>query len=139
MKNNDPVEKYISGFLGQVQERLREVRSIISKHAPKAVESMAYGMPAYKLFDSALVYFAGYKQHIGFYALPSGHNEFSAGLSKFKKGKGSVRFPLDEPLPSKLIAQIVRFRVKENTAKHGTKKKSDPVNRKKITGSKRNA
>jgi uncharacterized protein YdhG (YjbR/CyaY superfamily) len=81
------------------------------------VESIAYGMPAYKINGKPLVYFAGYKKHIGFYATPSGHTEFADELSKYKQGKGSVQFPLDKPIPYELIRRIVAFRVNENTTK----------------------
>lgn len=84
---------------------------------PDAEESISYGMPAYKLNGKALVYFAAFKNHIGFYATPSGHSEFTMELSKYKQGKGSVQFPLDKPLPSGLITKIVKFRVKENLQK----------------------
>src|SRR5690554_7664798 len=78
-------------------------------------------MPAYKLNKKPLVYFAGYKNHIGFYATPTGHLEFAKELSKYKQGKGSVQFPLDEPLPVNLIERIIRFRVIENNQKKDRK------------------
>lgn len=108
------VDQYISAFPEDVQVILRKIRSIIKKAAPDAVESIAYHMPAYKTNKKVLVYFAGFKQHIGFYATPSGHEEFSRELSKYKHGKGSVQFPLDKPIPYDLIKQIVEFRVEEN-------------------------
>jgi uncharacterized protein YdhG (YjbR/CyaY superfamily) len=74
-------------------------------------------MPAYKLNGRPLVYFAGFKRHIGFYATPAGHEEFSKELSQYKQGRGSVQFPSDRPLPLDLIARIVRFRVNENMAR----------------------
>ncbi len=74
-------------------------------------------MPAYKLNKKPLVYFAAYKNHIGFYATPSGHAEFSTELSKYKQGKGSVQFPIDEPMPLDLIERIVKFRAAENLDK----------------------
>jgi uncharacterized protein YdhG (YjbR/CyaY superfamily) len=80
---------------------------------------MAYGMPAYKLNKKPLVYFAGYKNHIGFYATPSGHEQFSKELSKYKQGKGSVQFPLDKPIPFDLIRQMVAFRAQENESLTG--------------------
>lgn len=79
-------------------------------------------MPAYKLNGKPLVYFAAFKNHIGFYATPSGHSEFTMELSKYKQGKGSVQFPLDKPLPSGLITKIAKFRVKENLQKQKMKK-----------------
>lgn len=110
------VDGYIAGFPLEIQEKLNQVRKVIRENAPDAVESIAYGMPAYKLHKKPLVYFAGYANHIGFYATPSGHEAFEAQLSKYKQGKGSVQFPLAQPIPFDLIAEIVRFRVSENTA-----------------------
>ena len=81
------------------------------------MESMAYGMPAYKLNGKPLVYFAGHKNHIGFYALPTGHSLFNHELSKYKHGKGSVQFPVDQPIPFDLIKRIAEFRVNENSIK----------------------
>ena len=111
------VDDYINTFPKDIQILLEKVRVIILKNAPGAVESIAYGMPAYKVNGKPLVYFAGYKKHIGFYATPSGHAEFKNELSKYRQGKGSVQFPLDTPIPFDLIGRIVKFRVKENTIK----------------------
>jgi len=116
-------DEYIAGFPGDIQLILNQVRATIQQSAPDAEESIAYGMPAYKLKGKPLVYFAGFKNHIGFYATPSGHSEFAKELSKYKQGKGSVQFPLDQPIPYDLIAQIVEFRVVENLEKVKTKKK----------------
>jgi|SRR5690606_13845635 len=117
MKTFQNIEEYIESFPDEVQQRLEEIRKIIKENAPEAVESIAYGMPAYKLNKKPLVYFGGYQHHIGFYATPSGHSEFKKELSKYKQGKGSVQFPLDQSLPEDLIARIVRFRVTENNQK----------------------
>ena len=108
------VDQYISTFPEDVQVILEKIRSIVKKAAPDAVESIAYQMPAYKTNKKPLVYFAGFKNHIGLYATPSGHEEFSRELSKYKHGKGSVQFPLDKPIPFDLIRQMVEFRVEEN-------------------------
>jgi uncharacterized protein YdhG (YjbR/CyaY superfamily) len=78
-------------------------------------------MPAYKL-HGVLVYFAGYDKHIGFYATPNGHHAFKKELANYKSGKGSVQFPIDEPLPLELIRKIVKFRLNENRAKAFSKK-----------------
>lgn len=111
------VDDCIATFPPATQKIMNQVRATIKKAAPKAEEFISYGMPAYKLNGKALVYFSGYKQHIGFYATPTGHREFKAELAKYKQGKGSVQFPIDEPMPWKLIEMIVKFRVAENTAK----------------------
>jgi len=89
----------------------------IKANAPGAEEMMNYGIPGYKIYKKPLVYFAAFKNHIGFYATPSGHSEFKEELSKYKQGKGSVQFPLDQPIPYKLIETIVKFRVMENSQK----------------------
>lgn len=106
-------DEYISSFPAATQILLQEVRETIKNAAPNANESISYGMPAYKLNGKALVYFAGYKNHIGFYATPTGHAEFNAELSKYKQGKGSVQFPINEPMPLDLITKIVKFRISE--------------------------
>lgn len=115
-------DEYIAGFPVDIQLILNQIRAIILQAAPEAEESISYGMPAYKLKGKVLVYFAGFKNHIGFYATPSGHTEFAKELSKYKQGKGSVQFPLSQPIPYELIAQIVEFRVFENLEKAKTKK-----------------
>ncbi|MES2554748.1 MAG: DUF1801 domain-containing protein [Bacteroidota bacterium] len=113
------IEQYNAAFPEEIVERMEQIREIIHKQAPEAVESISYGMPAFKLNGKPLVYYAGYKHHIGFYATPTGHTEFAEELSKYKQGKGSVQFPLDEPLPLDLIQRIVIFRVGENLKKKG--------------------
>lgn len=85
---------------------------IIRSAVPEAEESIAYGMPAYKLHGKPLVYFAGYENHIGFYATPNGHEAFKAEFAKYKQGKGSVQFLHDQPLPMELVKRVVEFRVK---------------------------
>ncbi|WP_348822919.1 iron chaperone [Flavobacterium aestuarii] len=115
--NYKSVDEYIKTFPDEVQLILEKVRKTIIEKAPEAVESISYGMPAYKTNGKPLVYFAGYQKHIGFYATPTGHSEFANDLSKFKQGKGSVQFPIDEPVPYDLIERIVVFRVTENKKK----------------------
>jgi len=111
------VEDYIAEFPKDVQNKLKLVRNTILKNAPNAVENISYGMPAYKLNKKPLVYFGGFAKHIGFYATPTGHQQFESQLSKYKQGKGSVQFPLNEELPMDLIADIVLFRVNESNMK----------------------
>ena len=118
------VDEYIHNFPIKIQGKLKEMRTTIKQLAPKAEELISYGMPAYKLYGRPLVYFAGYKNHIGFYATPTGHSAFAKELLKYKKGKGSVQFPIDEPLPLKLISKIVNFRMKENLSKLNAKIKT---------------
>jgi uncharacterized protein YdhG (YjbR/CyaY superfamily) len=92
------------------------MRQTIRKAAPEAIEAISYQMPAFKL-NGNLVYFAAFKNHIGFYPTPSGIESFTEELSPYAKGKGSVQFPLDKPIPYDLVEKIVLFRVKENLAK----------------------
>ena len=106
-------EAYIRTFPADVQTVLETVRQTIRAAAPDAVETIAYGLPAYKLGGKPLVYFGGFKNHIGLYATPTGHVAFADELSKYKQGKGSVQFPLDKPMPLDLITRIVQFRVNQ--------------------------
>lgn len=111
------VEEYIKSFPQDIQPLLEKFREVIKTSAPDASEGISYGMPAYKLNGKPLVYFAGFKKHIGFYATPTGHTEFADELSTYRQGKGSVQFPFDKPIPYDLIKRIVAFRVQENAAK----------------------
>jgi uncharacterized protein YdhG (YjbR/CyaY superfamily) len=111
------VDKYIATFPKEVQDILIRIRTLIKTATKELTEGMAYGMPAYKTNGKPLVYFAAFKNHIGFYATPTGHEEFSKELSKYKQGKGSVQFPLDKPIPYDLIGQMIKFRVQENLLK----------------------
>lgn len=111
------VDEYIQAFPNEVQMILNKIRNIIISKAPEAIESISYGMPAYKTNGKPLVYFAGYKKHIGFYATPTGHSEFANELSKYKQGKGSVQFPINQSIPYDLIERIIDFRVQENEQK----------------------
>lgn len=116
MKVFKDIDSYIAEQPIEVRERLEQIRHTIQSSAPKAEEVISYGMPAFK-FHGMLVYFAAFKNHIGFYALPSGNAAFQKELSVYKQGKGSIQFPLDEKLPLALIKKIVKFRVKENLEK----------------------
>jgi len=111
------VDEYIRSFPLEIQEKLQTIRETILENAPESEERMAYGMPGYKLHGKVLVYFAAHTNHIGFYALPSGHTEFKKELAGFKQGKGSVQFQNNEPLPIDLIALMVQFRAAENAIK----------------------
>lgn len=111
------IDDYIISFPEDIQEILRQILETIRQAAPGAEEVISYGMPALKIAGKPLVYFAAFKNHIGFYATPTGHREFADELSKYKQGKGSVQFPLNQPVPLDLIERITRFRVKENLSK----------------------
>jgi len=115
------IDDYISSFPKETQMVLEKIRATIKKIIPKAEETISYAIPTFKLNGKSLVHFAGYKNHIGFYATPTGHEEFKEELSKYKQGKGSVQFPLDKPIPYDLIKSIVKFRANETEQKN-TKK-----------------
>ena len=116
------IDKYISGFSKDKQKLLEQLRGIIRKAAPQAQESISYGMPAFKE-NGMLIYFAAWKNHIGFYPTSSGIKAFRKDLSSFTVSKGTVQFPLDKPLPKGLVTKIVKFKVKENLEKTRSKKK----------------
>ena len=121
MKTFKDTDAYLAEQAPDVRERLEQIRQTVKTSAPKAEEVISYGMPAFK-YHGMLVYFAAFKNHIGFYALPSGNAAFQKELSVYKQGKGSIQFPLDKPLPLALIKKIVKFRVKENLEKERLKK-----------------
>ena len=109
------IEEYIKTFPPETRKILEKMRRTIQKAAPGAAEAMSYQMPTFKLNGKNLVHFAAWKDHIGFYPTPTGTKAFQKELSRYKGGKGSVRFPLAEPFPFDLVKRIVAFRVKENS------------------------
>lgn len=115
------VDEYIAAFPEGTQTLLQEIRKTIIKAAPGIEEVISYKMPAYKHLGM-LVYFAGYKNHIGFYPTGSGIQNFQHELSAYKWAKGSVQFPLDKSLPLDLITRMVKFRIAENEHKAALKK-----------------
>lgn len=123
----NPIDNYILNFPLDVQELLKQIRNIIKAAAPLAEETINYQMPTFKLHGN-LVHFAGYKNHIGFYPAPSAIIKFQKEISSYVNSKGAVQFPLDQPLPEKLITRMVQFRVKENTEKALAKTKKQKTN-----------
>lgn len=115
------IDDYILSFPEPVQQMLQELRETIRRTAPEATECISYNMPAFK-YHGMLVYFAGYKNHIGFYPTASGIRAFEGKLSHYPVSKGTVRFPLNELLPLDLIREMVDFRVQENLIKKSKKK-----------------
>ncbi len=108
------IDEYIAEFPPETQEVLQEVRRVIRAAAPAATETMSYAVPTFDLNERHLVHFAGYPRHIGLYPGPSGIAAFAGELAPYKHAKGSVRFPLGEPLPVDLIRRIVEYRVAES-------------------------
>jgi uncharacterized protein YdhG (YjbR/CyaY superfamily) len=121
MKQADNIDSFVADFPAEVQTILQELRALIHREAPGCTETISYGIPTFVL-NGNLVHFSAYKSHIGFYPGSSGIAHFADRLQQYKLSKGTVQFPLGQPLPFALIAEIVRFRVGENLAKK-TKKK----------------
>jgi len=116
------IDDYIDAFPPHVQKNLEKLRRTIRKAEPKAAEAIKYGMPTFVL-NVNLVHFAAYKDHIGFYPAPMGIEEFQSETAAYQSGKGTLRFPLDKPIPLDLIARIVRFRVSKNLQRAAPKQK----------------
>lgn len=110
------IDEYIAAFPAGVQKKLQEMRAAIKAAAPKASEKISYQMPTFVL-NGNLVHFAAFKNHLGFYPVPTGIDKFKKELAAYKTSKGAVQFPLDKPLPLALIRRIVKFRVAENLKK----------------------
>ena len=107
------IDEYIAGFPEDIQKILQELRAVIHAAAPEATEKISYQMPTFFL-DGNLVHFAAFKHHIGFYPAPRGIEAFAQELSIYEGAKGSIRFPIDQPLPLELISRIVKYRVADN-------------------------
>jgi len=121
MKNNKAdfasMDEYIGTFPKDVQNILEEVRRTIKAAAPKAEEKISYNMPTFMLNGKYLIYFAGWKHHISLYPVPVGSDAFNKEVSKYAAGKGTLQFPLDKPLPLKLITKIVKLRIEDDLGK----------------------
>ena len=116
------MDAYVASFPKEVRGILEQIRDTIRKAALGAAEAISYQIPTFKLDGSNLVHFAAWKEHIGFYATPSGNVAFKKELARYKVAKGSIQFPLDEPIPFDLVAKIAKFRVKETQVKKKTKR-----------------
>lgn len=117
------IDAYIAAFPKNIQQMLEQVRATIKKAAPDATEAIKYAIPTFVLHDKNLAHFAAFTNHIGFYPTPTGIEEFAKELSVYKTGKGSVQFPLDEPMPLALITKIVKYNMSRNAEKEALKKK----------------
>jgi uncharacterized protein YdhG (YjbR/CyaY superfamily) len=114
MKPYKTIDEYIASFPEGTKRLLTELRKTIQKAAPVAEEAISYGIPTYK-FNGNLVHFGGYVHHIGFYPGSAAMKKFSKELKGYKQSKGTVQFPLDKPLPLKIVKEIVAYRLKENS------------------------
>jgi uncharacterized protein YdhG (YjbR/CyaY superfamily) len=122
MEKVNNIDEYIVGFPVNIQKLLQQVRETIKKAAPGAGETIKYAIPTFTLNGGNLVHFAAFKNHIGFYPTPHGIQAFEKELSAYKGAKGSVQFPLDQPMPLQLISKIVKYRVTQNEVKAKSKK-----------------
>lgn len=121
-------DSYIGSFPHETQQLLEQLRTIIKETAPEAEEKISYGMPGYKL-NGMLVYFAGYAKHIGFYPGVACIVAFEEELSGYKTSKGTVQFPLNKPLPTELIIQLVKFKINENLQRKKLKQSTKKVDK----------
>ena len=119
----DSIDQYIASFPEETQKILEEIRSTVKAAAPEAEEKISYQMPTFFL-NGNLIHFAAFKNHIGIYPTPSGTQAFKDEISRYQGAKGSIRLPIDEPMPLELIGKIVKFRVAENLTKAKAKGKS---------------
>lgn len=119
--NARTIDEYVHGLPPKTRRVLQELRATIRAAAPGAEETMNYAIPTFKL-NGNLVHFAAFENHVGFYPTPSGITAFKKELAEYKSSKGSVQFPLDQPLPLQLVSRIVKFRVAEQHKKSAPKK-----------------
>ncbi|MDR0474705.1 MAG: DUF1801 domain-containing protein [Treponema sp.] len=120
-KNAKNIDEYIVQFPPEIQRGLVELREFIKAEAPDAMEKISYGIPTFYL-NGNLVHFAAFKDHYGFFPSPSGIDKFEKELAPYRSGKGTLRFPLDKPLPWKIIKKVIQFRLDENNKKAAQKK-----------------
>jgi uncharacterized protein YdhG (YjbR/CyaY superfamily) len=111
------IDEYIKTFPKDVQRVLQDVRETIRKAAPEAMETISYRIPTFKLDGKYLVYFAGFKTHVGVYPAPKGDGAFQKRIARYRSGKATIRFALDEPIPHGLLGKIVKFRIQERQEK----------------------
>jgi uncharacterized protein YdhG (YjbR/CyaY superfamily) len=112
MKKPTTVDEYIDGFPADVQKILRKIRTTIRQAAPKVEESISYRIPTFKK-NGARIYFAAFKNHVSVYPVTAPVRAKFKELARYKGGKGTVKFPLDEPIPYPLIGRIVKFKMKK--------------------------
>ncbi len=118
MKQSQTIDQYIHDFPEDIQAILQKIRKVIQSAAPQAIEAINYGIPTFKLHGN-LVHLAAFKQHIGFYPAPSGIDVFKQELAPYIAGKGTIQFPLNQPIPYELIKKVTEYRAKENLMKDG--------------------
>ena len=115
------IDEYIATFPGDMQKILQELRATIKGAAPDSDEKISYGMPTFKMNGNYLIYFAGWKNHISIYPIPTGDEEFNQKIAPYISGKGTLKFPLDKPIPLELVAEMVRLQIADNLEKTSIK------------------
>ncbi|MEW6401361.1 MAG: DUF1801 domain-containing protein [Chloroflexota bacterium] len=123
MTTPSTIDEYIAGFPADVEAILEKFRATIHKAAPEAKETISYKIPTFTLNGHYLIYFAAYKNHISVYPAPMGAPEFKEELAKYGSGRGTLKFPLDKPIPVGLIRKLVKYRIRENETKAAAKGK----------------
>lgn len=116
------IDEYIDTFPEDIQTILKQVRKTIKAAAPEAGERISYGIPTFTLNDKYLIYFAGWKHHISIYPIPIGDDAFNQEIAPYVSGKGTLKFPIDKPIPLKLITKIVKLKVAESLSRTDKKK-----------------
>jgi len=117
------IDAYLAAFPPEVQALLQQIRQVIHEAVPNLGETISYGMPTFTLHGKYLVYIAAHKKHIGLYPAPTGVEEFHEAVALYGRGKGTLKFPLDKPMPFDLIRRVARFRAKEQAEKAASKQK----------------
>jgi uncharacterized protein YdhG (YjbR/CyaY superfamily) len=112
--NFQSIDEYIAACPEQTHERLQAIRAAIKKVAPAAKEKISYQIACFELNGKNLIHFAGWKKHVSLYPVPAGSEAFERQVAKYADGKGTLKFPLDEPLPIKLIERIVKMHIQAN-------------------------
>jgi len=118
------IDEYIAGLPGDVQAIMQKIRATIKKAAPEAEETISYKMPTFNLHGRYLVYFAAYKKHVSIYPVPTGDENFHQEISAYQAGKGTLQFPLDQPIPYRLISKVVKYRAREEAARNSGRKET---------------
>lgn len=112
--NFQSIDEYIAACPEGTHERLQAIRAAIKKLAPEAKEKISYQIAAFELNGKNLIHFAGWKKHISLYPIPAGDEAFEEAASKYADGKGTMKFPLDEPMPMKLVTKVIKLHLAQN-------------------------
>ena len=115
--NFQSIDEYIAACPEQARERMEQIRATVKKLAPKAKERISYQIAAFELNGKNIIHFAGWKKHVSLYPVPAGDEAFEQEVSKYVDGKGTFKFPLDEPMPMRLVNKIIKLHLAQNLKK----------------------